>query len=393
MDRNSELDANSGVTSVLLGFATQDAPEDPISHLGGTPSWFGTAPPPSTLSCHSCHASLTLLLQLNANLPSRFHDRERRLYVFVCRSRVCQRKNGSIRVLRATRFVDSPAGSGSSANPGSQGPCRTGNRVFSMERASMTNESNPFSTDHSSERQGGLTDLLLCSSATLDQSKASKQSGPQEQTTLGFAEMVKLSIPQENNMKMSTPSLKPAETQSYPLCYLEADYEHLDESPATSSELEMSAKFNLDLYSERLQEGGDEGFESTMDEGFQRFADRLSQNPEQVLRYEFSGLPLLYTRFDAAGQLLSRNDKVGFSSQQVGFPICPRCGSQRVFEFQITPHAIAVVEAEEVSMDSMAWGTLIVAVCDNDCVNRVAGVNIFYTEEWVGVQWEEDKRA
>jgi pre-rRNA-processing protein TSR4 len=109
--------------------------------------------------------------------------------------------------------------------------------------------------------------------------------------------------------------------------------------------------------------------DSMMDKEFQKFADRLAQNPEQILRYDFAGQPLLYSKKDAVGAKWPR------------VPGCGSCGAARVFELQLTPHAITELEAEDMSLDGMDWGTIIMASCGADCAGE--------KEEWVGVQWEE----
>lgn len=140
-----------------------------------------------------------------------------------------------------------------------------------------------------------------------------------------------------------------------------------------------------------------------MDKTFQQFADRLSQNPEQVLRYEFGGQPLLYSKTDAVGKALSHTSeaKVHTSSAQNGsgvskLPRCANCGAARVFELQLTPHAISELEADDMGVDGMDWGTIIVGVCSADCTDKAKALDeVAYFEEWVGVQWEQmvDKRA
>lgn len=135
-------------------------------------------------------------------------------------------------------------------------------------------------------------------------------------------------------------------------------------------------------------------FESSMDKVFQKFADRLSQNPEQVLRYELAGAPLLYSTTDAVGKLLSPASGSGKVTTANGaasrIPRCTNCGAERTFEVQLTPHAITVLEEEELSLEGMEWGTVIMGVCSKDCSPRdVEGGTVGYLEEWVGVQWEE----
>ena len=143
-----------------------------------------------------------------------------------------------------------------------------------------------------------------------------------------------------------------------------------------------------------------EVYESSMDTTFQKFADRVGENAEQVLRYEFRGKPLLYSDHDAIGKMLAAhsengtagNEKVRTASSRggAGFPRCNNCGSERVFEVQLTPHAITELEAEEMSIDGMEWGTVVMAVCSKDCKpSDVDEDEVGYVEEWVGVQWED----
>jgi len=115
-----------------------------------------------------------------------------------------------------------------------------------------------------------------------------------------------------------------------------------------------------------------------------------------VIRYELKGQPLLYSKHDAVGNLLSgsgkeENTKVTMSSGSGNkIPRCNNCGAGRVFEVQLTPHAITVLEEDEMSIDGMDWGTILMGVCSQDCspVGTAVG-EVGYTEEWIGVQWEE----
>lgn len=56
-----------------------------------------------------------------------------------------------------------------------------------------------------------------------------------------------------------------------------------------------------------------------------------------------------------------------------------------MFELQLVPQAIAELEVEEVGLEGMEWGTVVLAVCEKDC----GGEEWCWKEEWVGVQWEE----
>lgn len=138
--------------------------------------------------------------------------------------------------------------------------------------------------------------------------------------------------------------------------------------------------------------------EMTHDKTFQHFADRVSQNDEQILRYEFDGEPLLYSRSDAVGRLFASSQagtslKVTTTKHAKGMPRCQNCGGNRVFELQLMPHAIAELESGEEAAsllsNGMDWGTILLGVCSRDCSLQADENGVSYTEEWVGVQWEE----
>ena len=139
-------------------------------------------------------------------------------------------------------------------------------------------------------------------------------------------------------------------------------------------------------------------FESELDKAFMKFSTRLAHNPEQVLRYEFRGTPLLYSYKDQVGKRLHvdhANGKVTTTGAS-GMPRCEYCGSERVFELQLVPHAISVLEDGREGLGlgegdaGMEWGTIILGVCAKDCVPQRVG-QIGWREEWAGVQWEEMK--
>ncbi|KAI9733228.1 MAG: hypothetical protein M1835_003445, partial [Candelina submexicana] len=183
---------------------------------------------------------------------------------------------------------------------------------------------------------------------------------------------------------------------AYPSYHLDADYETLDALPEPSIH---TSTLNLDEGGVSSAEGGGgkedkDAFESTIDKTFQRFADRLAQNPLQVLRYELRGTPLLYSRSDAVGTRLAPHSaeggKVTTTRGPSGMPRCTNCGAERFFELQLTPQAIAELEVDEMGLEGMEWGTIVVGVCGRDCqASGVVDGEVGYVEEWVGVQWEE----
>lgn len=271
-----------------------------------------------------------------------------------------------------------------------------GETLFGVKSPS-TSSTNPFATEASGNTIS--TNPFAAASSILE---PRANSIPIETLPQTFAQKASISA--------QTPSepVAPRTTEPWPAhsaftapfrsYHIDADSEFLESEP-------MEIPSNARVGGGTLEgEGGDTNektlFESSMDKTFQRFADRLAQNPEQVLRYEFGGHPLLYSKTDAVGKLLATeqensNTKVKVSSSSssatpTNIPRCTNCGASRVFELQLTPHAILELEAEDMSIDGMDWGTIIIGVCSADCQQGdVPDGAVGYLEEWVGVQWEE----
>ncbi|KJZ76769.1 hypothetical protein HIM_03646 [Hirsutella minnesotensis 3608] len=386
-------------TNVLLGYASKDADEDTVSKLGGLPDWLdGESPPSAALArCKACHDLMALLLQLNAELPDRFPGHERRLYVFACRRPACRRKNGSIRALRAVRVweQESQAAQSEAAQESQQreapkpkvdGP-GLGEALFGAKPLGSGAAGNPFSANSnpfSSSSSPAAANPFAKQSAPAPTNEApSKDQDTSGSLTKTFAETLSLNAPAPASQPAAPPVVEPwpelsSQPEPYPISYLsDAEFETLDPTPT-------SVPANARLEDADAPEPSvldREAFESAMDATFQKFADRLAQNPDQAIRYEFAGAPLLYCKTDSVGQQLSGKG---------GFPGCPNCGSRRTFEVQLTPNAITELEAGDLSLEGMEWGTVIVGVCERDCVPRHTNQGeVGYLEEWAGVQWEE----
>jgi pre-rRNA-processing protein TSR4 len=385
-----------------------------------------TLPSGALAKCKICNDYLTLLLELNGDLPEQFPGHERRIYIWSCRRKTCRRKEGSVRGIRGVRIAKG-AGKKSNAKAGkkreekkqdAEAPPqpKIGESLFGVTKSSVAAPANPFVNPFSTAPNGKGPTNPFSSPAAANPFAAPTYPTPtvkvtpdevqtEASTTLPetFADKVRLSSP--------TPSAQPprphepwpqqsAFPPAYPPYALDAEYETLD-APSTPQIPENARGMDVDM------EGGNgsgkedkDVYESTIDKTFQRFADRIGENAEQVLRYEFKGKPLLYSDSDTVGKLLMPHSEHGSSSNAkitttgsrsgVGFPPCQNCGADRVFEVQLTPHLITELEADEMSIDGMEWGTIVMGVCDRDCKPRdVAEGEVGYVEEWVGVQWEE----
>ncbi|GAB0132693.1 hypothetical protein EsDP_00001121 [Epichloe bromicola] len=374
-------------TNVLLGYASRDDKNETISKLGGRPDWLDAQKPPSAAfaRCKACKNLMALILQLNAELPERFPGHDRRLYVFACKRESCRRKTGSIRALRGVRVWGKEefaatqevgaAPTQEETKTKNDGP-GLGDALFGGKGlgggASLAG-ANPFSSNtnpFSASSSKNLSSPARCH-------EAARENSPELSRT--FAETLSLNTTPTSLL----PPLEPwpessSQPEPHPTLYIsEADYETLDPTPTKIPE---NAQIEDADAPETVSALDKEAFESSMDATFQKFADRLAQNPDQVIRYEFGGTPLLYSKTDAVGDKLSKGSMPG----------CPNCGGRRTFEVQLTPNAIAELEADDMSLEGMEWGTIIVCVCEKNCVpTHVNHDETGYMEEWAGVQWEE----
>ena len=387
-------------TSVLLGYASRDPTDDKVSHLGGRATWLDAkSKPPAWLGrCKVCNGFLTSLLQLNGELPAHYPEDERRLHVFGCRRRTCARKLGSIRAIREVRrhkASQEKNTNGTSerkeenAVPEQEPIKDLGSSLFGVNSTQQGASSNPFAVPSSARSTTTSNPFApLPSTSTL----AAKSPQPPVES---FASKLQISdTPKHASQR------PPADIESWPEdaalppaythLYLDADYETLAPQQAPLGATNISSASNAQYAEEdtALSSALDKDtFESTLDKSFFKFSDRLAQNAEQVLRYEFKGQPLLYSGSDDVAKkfgLLAGKQ----TGKAAGMPRCENCGSKRVFECQLVPGAIIALEEDDMNVeDGIEWGTIILGVCERGCAGEVG--EVVFREEWVGVQWEE----
>ncbi|EEP81963.1 conserved hypothetical protein [Uncinocarpus reesii 1704] len=421
---DDDVQGDYTTTSVLLGFAEDEATDDTTSHLGGWPTWLdpSTPPPGNFAKCKSCNDPMPLLLQLNADLPEKFPHDERWLYIFACTRRTCNRKQGSIRALRGvkkhkmTSNTQKDEAKAKDKKEPKESPVpqqNIGATLFGVApgNPSATTNANPFSTTSGSTGSLANPFAQLSSPSTLaaippqkpvDEAQKEDRSLPES-----FADKVRLSpsSPSSSPPPTKTPELtgpvEPWPAQSsfpppYRHYFLDAEYETISRpsTPRVPSNVQIGT-LDDDPSSAGAAEGKDT-FESSIDKSFLKFSTRLGHSPEQVLRYEFRGTPLLYSTTDAVGKLLSPSTgsahvKVSAAARM---PRCGVCSRERVFEVQLVPYAITVLEEGREGIGigkdegGMEWGTIIVGVCAGNCGLEREG-EVGWREEWVGVQWEE----
>ncbi|KAM8983146.1 programmed cell death protein 2-like [Ara ararauna] len=124
-------------------------------------------------------------------------------------------------------------------------------------------------------------------------------------------------------------------------------------------------------------EGGNEKYEKSevksRDHRFHKFMKRISLCPEQILRYSWGGQPLFITR-----------PPDNFNKC---IPACSNCGSNRIFEFQLMPALVSMLQSD--SGLSVEFGTALVYTCERSCWPTDHRTPL---EEFIFVQEDPDQR-
>ncbi|XP_078066655.1 programmed cell death protein 2-like [Mustelus asterias] len=108
---------------------------------------------------------------------------------------------------------------------------------------------------------------------------------------------------------------------------------------------------------------------------FAKFMKRISNCPEQILRYCWSGSPLL---------LSSATLPIESAT-----PVCEMCGSARVFELQLMPALVNMLKSESSDEMSVEFGTVLIYTCERSCWDPS---NQTPVEECAFVQGDPDQR-
>ncbi|XP_003215925.4 programmed cell death protein 2 [Anolis carolinensis] len=329
---------------------------------GGRPAWLGEAglPGPERLRCGSCGRPCAFLLQLYAPLGDQAQAFHRSLFLFACRHAACY---------------------GPRAPPGGGG----GLKAF---RNQLSRKNDTYSYDPPPEEPPLVplpsVNLQLKCGANLCRvcgclgpkrcSKCHKAHYcSQDHQLLDWKAGHKASCLQSDDQ---TNSVIPDHKFLFPEYEIVRELEEFDTSinEADKEDVEKNEDLvsanNLYENSESLDEKFLEAMakhETQADKIFQKFKERISLEPEQIIRY----------CRNVEGPLWISEENI---PQETDIPKCS-CGSKRVFEFQVMPQLLNYLKVDSLG-ESIDWGTLAVYTCAENC-NQGNG----YTEEFV---WKQD---
>lgn len=310
--------------------------------IGGMPKWLDPAQPlrVEQAQCDECEKPMALLMQLYAPEDEPADAFHRMLYVFVCR-------NGSCHKVSAKRCM----------------------RVFRAQLA----EKNRLYTDQDGDTDEGEGDVVwslgdhvekapvcvVCGLAgTKTCSKCHKSFYCSRVHQLSDWDAGHRSHC-SSNTSVSDKDIasygRKLERMRYPEQIIVTEEEGDNNSNDSEDEGEDAEGIKPDdlalvpMNDEKVEDSGVD-----VDSAFLVFQRRMQKNPDQIIRYERDGEPLLVSD-------LGKPDKTR------DIPECGQCGATREFEFQVMPQMLNFLNLDSTDPASIDWGTLLVYTCPNSC--------------------------
>ncbi|XP_052240066.1 programmed cell death protein 2-like [Dreissena polymorpha] len=307
------------------------------SKVGGVPAWLSLNPLPSAeeLTCRVCSKPTVFLLQVYAPDSSKTFAFHRTVFIFICRNDNCCKANcaDNLIVLRSQLpkvndfFRSQPPAEVPIENEidaskyaklcrvcGGVGP-KTCGKCGCVSYCSKEHQAVDWKAYHKRECSTNKTDL-----------KAEKS------YAVLFPEFEIVT-----ETEIYTPKKDAGQTSE------EEKMRQYKEFLESNKGSDLSTSFpEKELQSMASQETVD-------DKQIRKFKERISAEPDQILRYDKGGEPLWISQ----------------STCPVSIPDCS-CGAPRQFEFQVLPHLLSHLQVDKLGT-SLDWGTLCVYTCSNSC--------------------------
>lgn len=334
------MNSSEEFTGVDLGFFEPDYETWELesrhfpAKIGGKPAWLNLKhlPQPSQLECQYCAKPSSFLLQVYCPDDEATHAFHRTLFVFICTNSSCwtEGKAAPILVFR------------------SQLPRQ--NSFYPMEapmdgagwrpdiHASAHTTLCPVCGCLATKLCGRCRGVSYCSEA---HQRLDWKGGHKALCREGYKWDGRSVVPSASKVLLPEGIIEreaePAEDGREPDEEV-PDYSHLISNEGG----EMSAE-DLDKFTAAESD--------TQDPAMDKFRERVRRAPDQVMRYERRGKPLLCNK-----------------QQMKNPPNCSRCGSVRTFEMQIMPQILSELKLGMDLVDAgLDWGSIYVFTCDRSC--------------------------
>lgn len=294
------------------------------SKLGGKPAWLDlkNLPKPEDLQCEVCKHQMIFLCQIYAPYEEDDNNFHRTVFIFICRQRGCCRPNSAFNIKAFRSALKRENEFYPAEEPNGPDP------DFNLSKwVTLCNCCGSFGEKHCSK----CKEAVYCcrEHQVLDWKEGHKQaccsgSNDYSNSKCLFPEFI---IAMEFEQKQEKVVNEEEEMETFKTLEAEGKTGSLKE--VSEEELEKHVDFKVDKV-------------------FSHFKKQISTYPEQIIRYERGGKPLLIAKEPTPESI----------------PPCEHCGSARQFEFQIMPQTLVVLKEADVD-----WGVLLVYTCKNSCTN------------------------
>lgn len=319
------------MSTIDLGFAEKCEPWELESRmfpskLGGKPAWLDlkNLPKYEELQCEVCKQPMVFLCQIYAPFEEDDNNFHRTIFIFICRKRECCRLNSAANI-KAFRCSLKQENEFYPAEAPVDGP----DASFDVAQwTTLCNLCGCFGEKHCSKCKKAV---YCC----------------REHQVLDWKEFHKETCSSDSNRNGISKYL-------FPEFIIVMEFEEkqerevVDETKAMESYKKLEAEGKIGSLKEVPEDELERHAAISVDKAFSYFKKQISTEPEQILRYDRGGKPLLIAK----------------EPKPLDIPLCEYCGSVRQFEFQIMPQMLAVLKETEVD-----WGVLLVYTCKNSCTN------------------------
>uniref|UniRef100_A0A7E4VXS3 MYND-type domain-containing protein n=1 Tax=Panagrellus redivivus TaxID=6233 RepID=A0A7E4VXS3_PANRE len=345
-----KLETKQGIASIQRQYL-------PLGKVGGKPAWLNPEIPVTVTqaACPVCKLPMSFVCQLYSSAAPE-HAFHRYLYVFVCQNKDCQAHNSGrnfkvfrCQLPRENKFFLSDRRLSYDVDGDVPDPC------FNAETfAKLCNVC-------------GINAKKLCAKCNstwyCDRSHQAIDWHEGHKLNCGKPELVDKDFKSkalllEYGMTMEDDEVSDSESDADDD---DDDDDSEEEEGDDVDELTKKVKNLLNKYDDKNAINElNELEESERDTLFRRFRRTLGYNPQQIIRYDRGGKPLLAT---------------DHSIKPTEVPNC-HCGAVRQFEFQLTPYLISVLNFDSIGLD---FATVLVYTCSDFCKIENDG----YAEEYV----------
>ncbi|KAI1725341.1 MYND finger domain-containing protein [Ditylenchus destructor] len=329
--------------NVFLGFA-RNVPQNesyslqrqylPLGKIGGLPAWLNpvTLPTLDELTCPTCKKQMAFLMQIyctdQTDPTFAFH---RTIYLFLCRNPECSKPND------ASNFVafrcQLPRANGFYSSESALDPTVVGEVA------------DPF---YNESTYAKLCAVCGCSAGKKCARCTKRWYCCRDHQVIDWNREHKSTCGNNEAGDITTSTL----TNDFLFPEFAVDIEDDEENEGEKLLRCIAQLKKFENVENGITPNDLEGLEEfAKDEAFNNFHNVISRNPEQILRYEKNGNPLL-----ASDHAPEPND----------IPPCHICGSSRRFEFQLTPHLVSLLGVDSPGQ-SIDWATVMVFTCSQTC--------------------------